>query len=147
MSLVKDILLRTEFHDPDLSKVRADEKRQEILEILHSADPDHYSRLWMVGFLRFVGYDEAEVLDIIDKGNSWSDYDARITQRHVSSVFRKNAKRDIQEPVQAGSPGIAAVLPERLMLDFEPRLCVIGNIRVKCYNKKCERCKLKEGIK
>ncbi len=147
MSLVKDILLRTEFHDPVLSKVRADEKRQEILEILHSADPDHYSRLWIVGFLRFVGYDEAEILDIIHKGNSWSDYDARITQRHVSSIFRKNTGRDIQEPVQVGSPGIAAVLLNRLMLDFEPRLCVIGNIRVKCYYKKCERCSLEEGIK
>ena len=147
MSSVKDIIIKARFHDPNLSRVRADEKRQEILSILHSEDPDHYSRLWMVGFLRFVGYDEAEVLDIIHMGNSWSGYDARTTQRHVSSVFRKNARRDIQEPVQAGSPGIAAVLPERLMLDFEPRICVIGNIRVKCYYKKCERCKLKEEIK
>ncbi len=125
MSSVKDILLKTEFHDPDLSRVRADEKRQEILDILHSEGPDHYSRLWMVGFLRFVGYDETEVLDIIHKGNSWSDYDVRTTQRHVSSVFRKNARRDIQEPVQVGSPGIAAVLPERLIVDFEPELCFV----------------------
>jgi hypothetical protein len=149
MGLIKDILLNTEFHDPDLSKVRADEKRQEILDILHSEDPDHYSRLWMVGFLRFVGYDEAEVLDIIHKGNSWSGYDARTTQRHVSSIFRKNARRDGKESVQRGPPGIAtvAVLPKRLISDFEPELCVIGDTRVRCYYKNCERCTLKEEIK
>ncbi len=147
MSLIKDTLIKTEFHDPDLSKVRADEKRQEILDILHSECPDHYSRLWMVGFLRFVGYDEVEVLDIIDKGNSWSGYDARTTQTQVSSVFRKNARRDGQESVQRGPPGIAAVLSDRLIADFEPEQCVIGDTRVICYYKKCERCPLKEGIK
>jgi hypothetical protein len=145
MSLVKDILIKTGFHDPDLSKVRADEKRQEILEILHSEHPDHYSRLWMVGFLRFAGYSEAEILEIIDKGNSWSDYDSIITQRHVSSVFRKNARLEAQDSVQGGYPD-AAVLSKRLMVDFEPELCVIGDIRVNCHYRKCERCPLKEGI-
>lgn len=146
MSSVKDILIKTRFHDPDLSRVRADEKRQEILGVLHSEYPDHYSRLWMACFLRFVGYDEAEILDIIDKGNSWSDYDPRTTQRQVSSVFRKNARRDIQEPVQGGYLG-AVTVPEELKADFEPDLCVIGDIRVKCHYKKCGRCPLKEEIK
>ncbi len=143
MSSVKDILLKTRFHDPDLSRVRADEKRQEILSILHSEEPDHYSRLWMVGFLHFAGYDEAEILDIIDKANPWSDYDPRMTQRQVSSVFRENARRSNQEHVQDGNSE-DVVAPEGLKTNFEPELCVVGNIRVKCHYKKCERCPLKE---
>lgn len=131
----------------DLDKVRADEKRQDILNILHSENPDHYSRLWMVGFLRFVGYGEDEVLDIIDKGNNWKGYDKRVTQRHVSSVFRKNAKRDIQEDVQGGYPGHVTVLTKRTIVDFSPISCHVGNTHVTCYYKKCERCPLKEGVK
>ena len=66
------------------------------------------------------------------RGNSWSDYDPRTTQRQVSSVFRKNARRDNKEPVQGGNPEAAAV-PERMKTDFEPELCVIGDMRIKCY--------------
>lgn len=146
MTSVRDFILKGVKEDPDLRLVRADEKRQEILNTLHSEDPDHYSRLWLVGFLRFVGYDETEVLDIIDKGNSWADYDSRITQRQVSSVFRKNAKRDIQEAVEGGTSRPVTVLSKRLVVDFDPELCIIGNTRITCYYKKCERCPIKEGV-
>lgn len=51
--------------DADLSKVRSFEKRQEIYNILHSEDPDHYSRLWLTGFLKFCGYGIDERCSII----------------------------------------------------------------------------------
>lgn len=71
-----------------LEKIKSFEKQQDIYNILHSEHPDHYSRLWMVGFLQYVGYSEPEICDIIDKECSWEDYDARMTYNQVRSVFR-----------------------------------------------------------
>lgn len=74
--------------DLDLSKVMSESKRIDLLNILHSDDPDHYSRLWFVGFLQYVGYTVDQICNIIDQGASWSDYDSKITWLHVQSVFR-----------------------------------------------------------
>ncbi len=76
--------------DADLSKVISFEKRQELYNILHSEDPDHYSRLWLVGFLKFCGYSIEEVCAIIHHEACWSDYDPRMTWCQVASVFRSS---------------------------------------------------------
>lgn len=146
MSIIKDALIKAHLVDPDLSRVRADEKRIDILNILHSEHPDHYERLWLVGFMRFVGYDELEILDIIQKGNSWSNYDPKMTQRQVSSVFRKNAKKDIQDDVRGGYEGSVTVLSKRKIVNYDPEICQIGKTTVTCYFKGCERCPLKHGV-
>ena len=75
--------------DNELSKVRSDVKRTELLDILHSEDPDHYSRLWMAGFLKFVGYTLEEICAIIDKEACWSGYDAKTTWCQLSSLFKR----------------------------------------------------------
>lgn len=76
--------------DADLSKVISFEKRQELYNILHSEDPDHYSRLWLVGFLKFCGYSIEEICTIIHHEASWADYDDRTTWCQVNSVFRSS---------------------------------------------------------
>lgn len=146
MSIIKDALIKAHLVDPELSKVRADEKRQDILNVLHSVDASHYERLWMVGFLRFVGYDEVDILDIIHKGTSWADYDPKMTQRQVTSIFRRNAKRDIQDAVKGGYDGLVTVLSQRKIVDYEPIDCQVGRTRVVCYFKNCEKCPLKHGV-
>ncbi len=74
--------------DADLSKVISFEKRQELYNILHSEDPDHYSRLWLVGFLKFCGYGIEEICAIIHYEACWANYDTRMTYCQVASVFR-----------------------------------------------------------
>lgn len=77
--------------DTNLSKIISESKRTECFNVLHSEDPDHYSRLWLVGFLKWVGYTIDEICSIIDKEACWQDYDPRMTWCQVSSVFRRNS--------------------------------------------------------
>lgn len=86
-----------------LFKIRNFEKQQDVLNILHGEDPDHYSRLWMAGFLKYVGYSLEEICDIIDGEANWNDYDARKTWCHVQSVFQE----------QRSNPAISSRLWER----------------------------------
>ncbi|GEM_PF-990477 len=78
--------------DADLSKVISFEKRQELYNILHSEDPDHYSRLWLVGFLKFCGYSADEICAVVHAEACWSDYDTRTTWCQVNSVFRTSGR-------------------------------------------------------
>jgi DNA primase large subunit len=81
--------------DADLSRVISFEKRQELYNILHSEDPDHYSRLWLTGFLKFCGYSIEEICAIIHHEASWSDYDDRKTWCQINSVFRSGGHERI----------------------------------------------------
>lgn len=74
--------------DTELSKVRSFDKQTELFNILHSEDPCHNERLYLVGFLKFVGYSLEEICNIIDKEAAWNNYDASMTFCQVSSVFR-----------------------------------------------------------
>lgn len=74
--------------DCELSKVRSEEKRTELFNVLHGEDPDHYSRLWMVGFLKYVGYSLDEICDIIKIECCWSDFDESMTFCQVRSLFK-----------------------------------------------------------
>jgi len=75
-----------------LRKVLSEYKREKIMKILKDPDPDHNSRLWLVGFLRFVGYEPEEVLEIIENECQWLDYDRDYTKRQIASVFKSQVK-------------------------------------------------------
>lgn len=72
-----------------LNKVNSDKKAIECANIFEASHPTHSERLWLVGFLKFCGYDMSEVLDIIREQCLWADYDERITSYQVSTVFRQ----------------------------------------------------------
>lgn len=92
--------------DTELSKVRSPEKRRELFDVLHSEHPDHYSRLWMAGFLKSVGYTLEEICSIIDSEASWSDYDAKVTWLHVRSLWRgQKGYNDISTQSYEGGAG------------------------------------------
>lgn len=74
--------------DVELSKVRSFHKQHELFNILHSEDPDHYSRLYLAGFLKYVGYTLKEICAIIDAEAAWTDYDAKVTWLHVRSLWK-----------------------------------------------------------
>jgi hypothetical protein len=89
--------------DIELLKVKSFEKQQELYNILHSEDPDHYSRLWLAGFLKFCGYSIDEICNIIHDEACWSDYDRQVTWCQVKSVF--GIRRSPGKPSNSSSSG------------------------------------------
>jgi len=143
--------------DISLDRVYSFERRQEIENILHSGDPDHYSRLWMVGFLKYVGYSLQEICDLIDQDCSWSDYDSNMTFAQVKSVFKPEAK---SESLASSAEGRKMFLhrsggdlkgnflqevPLFRASQYDPIICKIGKATVTCYYKHCDKCHLKKG--
>jgi len=111
--------------DDELSKVRSEEKRAELFNILHSEDPDHYSRLWLVGFLKFVGYSLYEVCAIIESEACWRDYDARMTWCQVKGMFnRHNNTIPISTRLWEGSDSGGKPFHERVSFERK-RPCAI----------------------
>lgn len=135
--------------DTDLSRVRSFEKKQELLNTLHSEHPDHYSRLYLVGFLKSVGYSLEEICSIIDKEASWEDYDATMTYCQVRSVFKPGGKDSKEGSPFLHSPfeGVGVEVPPGgdlggVSVDkYEPIDCQIGNTHITCYFKKCTHCR------
>jgi DNA primase large subunit len=72
-----------------LNKVKSDKKALELATILEAIHPSHSERLWLCGFLKYVGYTMTEVLDIIREHNHWVDYDEKNTAQQVASVFHQ----------------------------------------------------------
>ena len=72
-----------------LDKIRSIKKQLEIFDILQAIRPTHAERLWLVGFLKYIGYSFDEVIDIIDKHCEWGDYDADYTAYHVATVYKQ----------------------------------------------------------
>lgn len=88
-----------------LSKVISYRKRQELLSILKSGSPTRDKRLWLVGFLKYVGYSEIDVCHIIDKTNTWLNYSPEITSNQVHSIFISGHKaKGAGTRPQAGAP-------------------------------------------
>lgn len=151
--LINGVSAQTHSVDLDLSKVRSFEKRQELFNILHSEHPDHYSRLYLVGFLNSVGYSLEEICALIDFEASWEDYDRTMTYCQVRSVFKPGAK-DTEattdlflhgfEKGGTGEKTFTKVLsPVHADDQYKPKACRIGNSRITCYFKKCDLCNLK----
>lgn len=76
-----------------LNKIYSDKKAIEILDILDAIRPTHNERVWMVSFLRYVGYSMTEVLDIIREHAQWADYNERVTAYQVGTVFHQRPQR------------------------------------------------------
>ena len=138
--------------DLDLSKVRTFEKRQELFNILHSEDACHSERLYLVGFLKSVGYSLEEICFLIDKEASWRDYDATMTYCQVRSIFRHETNDDettthisSQFLKEGEAPGnfLQKVSDSVHEKQYNPIDCRIGNTRITCHFKKCDLCKLK----
>ena len=72
-----------------LHKIHSPTKRAQVVDILKAIHPCHSERLWVTGFLKFVGYSIDEVLEIFDKFAEWSDYSQATTQYQVSTIFHQ----------------------------------------------------------
>lgn len=73
-----------------LNLVKYQTKKDRIRAILESPNPvvlnDNSvknARLWLVGFLGFVGYSEVSILNLIKNYNKWADYKEEETSRQV----------------------------------------------------------------
>ncbi|AJP62017.1 hypothetical protein [ANMV-1 virus] len=76
-----------------LNKVNSDKKVLECAEIFRACHPTHAQRLWLVGFLKFCGYNMPEVLDIIREHAQWGDYNERVTAYQVGTIFHQRPQR------------------------------------------------------
>jgi len=72
-----------------LEKVYKKNMRERINDILENPDPGHYQKLWMVGFLKFCGYTDQEIVDLIMNESAWEKLDERKTFCQVRSVKRR----------------------------------------------------------
>jgi hypothetical protein len=82
-----------------LDKILSDRKREDVLNVLHSVHPTHKQRLWLVGFLDYVGYNLREILGIIASENCWKGYDREKTAYQASSVItgKRKTHRDLKQ--------------------------------------------------
>lgn len=85
-----------------LNLVRYNTKKDRIKSILENPKPvlinDDYiknGRLWLVGFLNHVGYNEPTILDIIKTYNKWEDYKEEETKRQVHWLVNRHTNRNI----------------------------------------------------
>lgn len=72
-----------------LDKIYSIKKQLQIFDILQTIRPLHPERLWLAGFLKYVGYSYDEAINIIDQHNEWSDYDADYTAYQVATVYKQ----------------------------------------------------------
>jgi len=92
--------------DTELTKVLSFDKQTSLFNILHSDNPCHSSRLWLVGFLKFVGYSQEEICDIIHHGASWGNYDANMTSTQVRSLFKNHStSNNVRNQISSPSRG------------------------------------------
>ena len=82
-----------------LDKIISNRKREDVLDVLHAVHPSHKQRLWLVGFLDYVGYSLPEILRIIDSENRWKGYDKEKTTYQASSVItrKRQTRHDRRE--------------------------------------------------
>jgi hypothetical protein len=76
-----------------VNKVNSDKKALECAAILEASHPTHSERLWLVGFLKFCGYDMSEVLGIIREHCQWADYNDRVTSYQLGTIFHQQPQR------------------------------------------------------
>jgi len=80
------------YYKPEGVKIMPEKRYNEVLNILQKEEPTHYERLWLVGYLKWLGFNADEVMDIIDKHNNWLDYKRNITWYQICSVFKTKTK-------------------------------------------------------
>ncbi|MCW3140639.1 MAG: hypothetical protein N2V72_00445 [Methanophagales archaeon] len=79
------------YYKPEGVKIMPEKRYNEVLNILQKEEPTHYERLWLVGYLKWLGFNADEVMDIIDNHNNWLDYKRNITWYQICSVFKTKA--------------------------------------------------------
>lgn len=63
--------------------------REEVREVLEDRTAGHERRVWLAGFLSgAVGLGVAEIVDVIEEYNRWSNYDREVTRKQVESVVK-----------------------------------------------------------
>jgi hypothetical protein len=70
-----------------LERIVSKGKRRQILDILQNPHPLHHRRVWLVGFLSYVGYSEMDIRIIVSGLNRWNDFNADYTNYQISSVL------------------------------------------------------------
>lgn len=75
-----------------LERVHSEQKLRQIMEVLLDVHPSHNSRLWLVGFLRYCGYSDSDIEEIIRKHCRWSDYDPSYTRYQIDSIGVKSKR-------------------------------------------------------
>lgn len=76
-----------------LNKVNSDKKAIECGNVLEAFHPTHSERLWLCGFLKYVGYSVIDVLDIIREHAQWADYNQRTTAYQVGTIFHQRPQQ------------------------------------------------------
>jgi len=79
--------------DIPIDNVRSYQKAKEIRKILSDPNPTHNQRLYLVGFLKSVGYSEGKVWDLIRNYAKWEDFDGVKTKYQIRSVFQVKIPR------------------------------------------------------
>jgi hypothetical protein len=106
--------------DFELSKVKQDSKRFELLAILDDPKACHADRLDLTRFLLgTVGYEVEQLLEIIHYCNHWSNYSQNMTYNQVMSVYRwlNHGNNDISNGSRINS-GVAPDLSPTVRLLF-----------------------------
>lgn len=82
--------------DNQLNLIRYQTKKDRIREILENPnqvaindDSIKNGRLWMVGFMNYVGYSEDTILNIIKNYNKWEDYKEEETKRQIHWLLNR----------------------------------------------------------
>lgn len=72
-------------------KTMPEDRFTEIMSILQKSDANHSTRLFLAGFLQWIGFSAEEVMIIIDKNNRWHNFDSEMTWYQICSVFKIKA--------------------------------------------------------
>jgi hypothetical protein len=137
--------------DVELSKVKQESKRLELLAVLDNPEASHIDRLDLARFLLSVArYDVGAVCDIIHALNHWGDYSTNMTYNQVMSVARWLNRGITGQQNNNNISNVASFAPflhfneEKVSRSPVFKLCVIGSTRITCYDKRgCYLCKLK----
>jgi hypothetical protein len=98
-----------------IDRIISQAKRDDVLGILHSHHPPHAKRLWLVGFLKYAGYSEADIYIIIQDENNWDNFDQAYARYQISSVFRSRRRA---VPARAVSSNAQAIGLDGLINEF-----------------------------
>jgi hypothetical protein len=84
-----------------LGKIFSANMRKRCLDVLRNPEAEHNERCWLVGFLQYCGFTDAEIYEIIHKLNRWDDYVPEITDMEIDSVLRSIGNRATQNKPSA----------------------------------------------
>lgn len=84
---------QTDYDISTLPEIHHDDRRAEVLAILHDSHAPHTRRVWLVGFLHgAVGMSADEIVAVLDRHNRWENYDRETTRQQVRSVIRSEGR-------------------------------------------------------